>query len=229
MASRLKLLNYPTNSPQPRGRHHKNVRNMKLILLISLFSPLVLAEEDPFAISTKVKEYPARNANSGKTIREQTFRGKAKIRDRTEKDTDGDGIMDFVFDSFWIDGKVVYSTTQNNSECSTGFSSHGDISVVLIESKTDRQVQQIAIVTSKGVLREMFVRHTKGEYEPLSREEFAKAVQASTNILSPLLEFFHDTIEDAKPKELPNKSSLPTGRSSTVTPSTTFPEPAAGL
>ena len=26
MASRLKLLNYPAKSPQPRGRHHKNVR-----------------------------------------------------------------------------------------------------------------------------------------------------------------------------------------------------------
>ena len=25
MASRLKLLNHPAESPQPRGRHHKNV------------------------------------------------------------------------------------------------------------------------------------------------------------------------------------------------------------
>ena len=34
MASRLKLLNHPAESPQPRGRHHKNVRLMKTLLLI---------------------------------------------------------------------------------------------------------------------------------------------------------------------------------------------------
>ena len=29
MASRLQLLNYPAKSPQPRGRHHKNVLSIE--------------------------------------------------------------------------------------------------------------------------------------------------------------------------------------------------------
>ena len=45
MASRLKLLNHPAKSPQPRGRHHKNVlQEMKIkiqrvcLVVISLFA-----------------------------------------------------------------------------------------------------------------------------------------------------------------------------------------------
>ena len=51
MASRLQLLRHPAKSPQPRGRHHKNVRqNMKTLLLTFalLTCALVRAEVSGF-------------------------------------------------------------------------------------------------------------------------------------------------------------------------------------
>lgn len=183
---------------------------MKAIILVLLMCPVVFAAEDPFTVSTKVTEYPARDGRKlGKILREQTFRGKTKIRDRSQVDTDRDGVMDDFFDSFWIDGEAVYSTRRSKTENSSSFSSHGDVDVQLTESKTTGQVQQIAFLTSKGVFREMFVRNAKGEFEPLSKEEFTKAVQHSKE-LSPFMEGILDTIRDAKPKETPNKSVEPT-------------------
>lgn len=183
---------------------------MKAIILVLLMCPVAFAAEEPFAVSTKVTEYPARDGKTAKTIRVQTFRGKEKIRDRSEKDTDGDGVTDWFFDSFWVDGEAVYSTSRSKSlGTSSSFSSHADICVVLTDSKTTGQLEQIAFFTGKGGLREMFVRNAKGEFEPLSKEEFAKAVQ-HTKELSPFMEGVLDTIRDTKPKEAPNKSVEPT-------------------
>jgi len=74
MASRLKLLNHPAETPQPRGRHHKNVAPlsnftpMRLILLIFIsllslaitcYSDEVIPAIEPPAFQFEISENPA--------------------------------------------------------------------------------------------------------------------------------------------------------------------------
>ena len=179
---------------------------MKAFILILFIFSVSFAGEGSFRITKKTTDYTLSSAKSGKRIRKQTFRGKTKIRDRSERDTDGDGVIDHVFDSFWIDGECLYSTMETKTERSSSFSSHGDVVVLLIKSKTADRIEKISFFSSKGRILEMFVRNVKGEFEPLSKEEFAKAVQ-QTKELPPIAKEVLETIQNKTLKKYPNKNA----------------------
>jgi hypothetical protein len=172
--------------------------NIKIILAMLVLLAARGFCEESYALKESQRIYPAVEGRGiGEIRRFQIHRGKNKVYERVEMDTDENGEIDSVQEVFWVNGEAVLSISDNMDGKGHYFTSSGNLSVSIQDQNGDGEPDHVMIITSDYALIEMYRKENGRFFEPISEKEFKEAVKAVGSVAP----FANSVIESIQPEE----------------------------